>query len=293
MTCIRTSSAASFHRLADIHAALPQRQLEGLRPEIGNLEVVDTTASSMTLQAFVNLTNPTPYSAFIPAVSIHLLCNDTFIGEIIAEGLNITTGNNTDLQVKVIWDPSRGGPPGVVVARDLLSSYLSGFNTSVTLRSHRHSIPLLPHIGYALSRLNWTMPLPRLHLPGAENDESARFIRQATFHMFSSTATFTLVSPFRRNILFIDHINATAFYNHTESIGKMKTGYPFAVPPGTSKTPKLPVDWSLDSVGYETVRKALGGTLKLDAAAVVGVRLGAWTESVRFVGNGIGASVRL
>ncbi|KAK2070849.1 hypothetical protein P8C59_005314 [Phyllachora maydis] len=79
---------------------LPQRQLEGLRPEIGNLEVVDTTASSMTLQAFVNLTNPTPYSAFIPAVSIHLLCNDTFIGEIIAEGLNITTGNNTDLQVK-------------------------------------------------------------------------------------------------------------------------------------------------------------------------------------------------
>ena len=41
------------------------------------------------------------------------------------------------------------------------------------------------------------------------------------------------------------------------------------------------------------MRDALGGTLKLDAEADVGVRIGTWHEKVWFKGGGIGASVRL
>lgn len=46
-------------------------------------------------------------------------------------------------------------------------------------------------------------------------------------------------------------------------------------------------------MGYEAVRKALGGGLKLDARAVVGVRVGRWEERVWFVGRGVGARVRI
>lgn len=88
-------------------------------------------------------------------------------------------------------------------------------------------------------------------------------------------------------------MNATALYNHTEPVGHIQYDLPFAAPPGISVTPKLPVDWSLDSVGYEKVRQALGGRLKLDAHAIVGVRLGSWTETVWYVGRGIGASIRI
>lgn len=68
---------------------------------------------------------------------------------------------------------------------------------------------------------------------------------------------------------------------------------PFEVPPGASTTPLLPVDWDLGQVGYEAVKKALGGRLKLDAFAWVGIRLGRWEERIWFQGRGLGARIRI
>lgn len=76
-------------------------------------------------------------------------------------------------------------------------------------------------------------------------------------------------------------------------MGDILYDLPFAVPPQPTKTPRLPVDWSLGSVGYEAVKSALGGALKLDARAEVGVRIGEWGERVWYVGRGIGARVRI
>ena len=59
-----------------------------------------------------------------------------------------------------------------------------------------------------------------------------------------------------------------------------------------STTPHLPVDWTLDGVGFEAVKKALGGDLKLDAEAVIGIRVGLWQEKIWFKGKGVGAKVR-
>ena len=112
-------------------------------------------------------------------------------------------------------------------------------------------------------------------------------------HLLSSTADFTLMSPLPKTTLYITSLNATAFYNHTLPIGTIIHDLPFAVPPGLSTTPRLPVDWDLGSVGYEAVRKALGGGLKLDAEAEVGVKIGKFETNVWFIGGGIGAIVRL
>ena len=65
------------------------------------------------------------------------------------------------------------------------------------------------------------------------------------------------------------------------------------MPPGASTSPRLPVDWSLGGVGYDAVKQAIGGTLKLEATAEVGVGVGRWTQSVWFKGKGIGARVSL
>jgi hypothetical protein len=91
--------------------------------------------------------------------------------------------------------------------------------------------------------------------------------------------------------MFIESINATAFYNNTDPVGQILYDLPFEVPPGPSLTPKLPVDWSFDSVGYEALKKALGGTLELDAKGNVEIKLGQWRQSVWYVGSGIGARV--
>ncbi|KAK0705014.1 hypothetical protein B0H67DRAFT_592961 [Lasiosphaeris hirsuta] len=264
-----------------------------LEPQVGNIEVIDTTMGSISLKATVNITNPTPYTATVPWISIHVLSNGTLVGEARAENLDIKAGNNTNVTVSATWHPSLGGKKGIKIGRHLLSQYVSGYNTSITVKTHRGSIPSQPIIGEALSKLNITIAAPRLNLPGGDGDDRSHFIRDATFHIFSSTATFTLVSPLQHETIYIEHINATALYNHTEEVGRIEYDLPFAAPPGSSQTPKLPVDWSLDSVGYERLRQAIGGQLKLDAKAFVGIRLGMWTETLWYDGKGIGASVRL
>ncbi|KAF3766009.1 hypothetical protein M406DRAFT_97430 [Cryphonectria parasitica EP155] len=274
-----------------------------LAPRVGNIKILETTPESLRLEALVNVTNPTSYTASIPYVTAHILCNGSVIGEITAENLDIQTGHNPFLVAQARWQPSMGGESGKVIARELLSQYLSGFNTTLSVRAHRNSIPGQPLIGEALSHFNITIPTPHLALPGDDDDDNddpdakpdrrTHFIREATFHLLSSSAQFTLASPLRYNTIYLEHINATAYYNHTEPVGRIIHDLPFAAKPGLSQTPKLPVDWSVGSIGRDKVRKALGGELKLDAVATVGVRIGEWRERVWFIGRGIGAHIRL
>lgn len=256
---------------------------------------MDTSPTSVTIEAVVNVTNPTLYTAHIPFVNIHVLANSSLLGEATVENLHITKGVNSDILVTAKWDPSMGDKQARQVGRELISQYLSGFNTSVTIKTHQNSIPGQPTLCDALSRFNFTFAAPKMELPGDGTDvgESAHFIRDATFHFFTSTATVTLVSPLQHNTIYIDYINATAFYNHTEPVGKILHSLPFSAPPGESQTPRLPVQWSVGSVGYDKLRNAIGGNLRLDAYADVNVRLGNWIESIWYMGNGIGANIQI
>lgn len=255
----------------------------------------------MNLQARVNFTNPTDYSARIPYINIHILNNDSIIGDATAHNIFVAPGNNSNILVDATWDPTGfGGLNGAKIGRELLSQYISGFNTTLTFKTHLDSIPHQPDLGIALSKFAIEIPTPRLSTPGVGNggtdgdaDSKPHFIDDATFHLLSSSATFTLISPLQYSTIYIETINATAFYNHTEPVGKIVYDLPFKVPPGSSESPRLPVDWSFDSVGYDAVKNALGGTLKLDASGVVGIRLGEWRETVWYKGKGIGAKVSL
>ncbi|PMD43995.1 hypothetical protein L207DRAFT_453339, partial [Hyaloscypha variabilis F] len=269
-----------------------------LKPRVGELRVSSTSKTSINLQAHVNFTNPTEYTAHIPFINIHILNNGSIIGDATLQNVDVIQGNNTNILVQATWDPTTfGGEEGAKIGRELLSQYISGFNTTLTFQTHEGSIPNQPGLGKALSKFAIEIPAPRLSAPSGGDDDDGdskpHFITNAVFHLFSSTAVFTLLSPLQYSTIYIDNINATAFYNHTEPVGHIDYDLPFKVPPGLSQSPKLPVDWSLDSIGYEKLEKALGGELKLDAQGTVVVRLGQWSEEVWYVGSGIGASVRI
>ncbi|KAI0411520.1 hypothetical protein F5X98DRAFT_357132 [Xylaria grammica] len=272
---------------------LPNGAISAINPKISSLRVVDSSLDSITLQALANITNPTPYTASVPFVNVHLVANETVLGDGTIKNVDIRAGNNTNLLVTATWSPAQDGPYGRRVGRDLISQYLSGSNTNITVKPHLNTIPGQPLLCKALSRFNATFAVPRLRLPGDSPGENSHFIRDASFHILSSTATFTLVSPLQFNTLYLDFVNATALYNHTEPIGRILYDLPFAAPPGKSQTPRLPVEWSIGSVGYDAVRRAVGGELKLDTRAIVDARLGNWKESLWYHGKGIGASIHL
>ncbi len=112
-------------------------------------------------------------------------------------------------------------------------------------------------------------------------------------HLFTSTATFTLNSPLQRTTIYLGSLNATAFYLN-DTVGKILYDIEeIVVPPGASQTPRLPVEWSLNGVGYEAVKNALGGSLKLSAKANVDVRIGSFVDKIWYQGRGLGVKIRI
>lgn len=104
-----------------------KNKLSAMNLKIGNLSIVDTSPTSIVLQAHVNLTNPTNYSATVPYFNLNILVNGTLLGQATAKNLEVHPGNNTNLLISAVWDPlTNGGKKGKEAGKELLSQYVSG-----------------------------------------------------------------------------------------------------------------------------------------------------------------------
>ncbi|OGM39891.1 hypothetical protein ABOM_011379 [Aspergillus bombycis] len=270
--------------------------LERLSPRVESIALGPTTESSLVMKAKINITNPSPYSASVPFIDLILVYNKTRVAHVTARDLVIVPGVNSGIHADLQWNPLElDGSAGITAGQEMLSRYVSGYNTSVTIRSHEGTFPALPELGQALSRLGLEVPIPRVPVPGNPSDEDGKpkFIQDTTLHLWSSTAEFTLSSPFPNTTIEITSVEANAFYQKHEEVGSINYHIPFPVPPGLSTTPRLPVDLNLSGIGYEALKKALGGTLKLDAVAKVGVLIRHYRTTITYYGQGITARVKI
>lgn len=267
-----------------------------LNPHVVSLSLADTAESSLSAKIQMNFTNPTAYSARIPFVDILMLFNGTAIAHITARNIDIKPGNNTNIPIELHWAPFElDGIDGVEAGRTLVSSYISGYNTTVTIQTHKGTIPALPSLGEALSATPINISIPQLSTPGSPEDGKGgtHFIQDATLHLWSSTADFTLFSPLNQTSLTITSIEATAFYEEDEPLGRIRHYKHFDVPPGISQTPRIPVDLVLGGVGYDALRKALGQSLEMDTVAKIGIQVLHYTDIVLYRGKGITANIRI
>ncbi|KAL2833403.1 hypothetical protein BDW59DRAFT_169080 [Aspergillus cavernicola] len=269
-----------------------------LKPHVESLKLGDTTESSLVVETTVNFTNPTQYSALLPLLDLVLLYNTTKVAHLTARDVTIIPGTNTGVHVDLHWSPlDVGGPSAVLAGQDLLSQYVSGYNTSVMIATHEGTIPALPKLGQALSRLGLEVQIPKLsaHDPDQPDHDGGHkgFVQDATLHLLSSTAEFALFSPLNDTTLDVTSVEAKAFYENDEEVGTIDYYVPFSVPPGLSQSPRLPVDMKLGGIGYDAVKRAVGGSLNLDTVAKVGVRIGNYNDTILYRGKGITARVKL
>ncbi|KAK1143086.1 hypothetical protein N8T08_006970 [Aspergillus melleus] len=273
--------------------------IDQLKPQIESLALGPTTESSFVVNTKINVTNPSPYSASVPFVDLLLVYNTTRVAHVTARDLTIVPGVNSGLPVDLKWSPLElDGLAGRDAGRELMSQYISGSNTTVTVQSYNGTIPSLPQLGKALSKLKFDVQIPRVPVrraPGKEpdDDQGPSFIQDGTLHLWSSTAEFTLSSPLPNTTIEITSIEAKAFYEHDEEVGSIDYYRPFEVPPGLSQTPRIPVNLDLDGIGYDALKKALGGSLALDAVAKVGVQVRNYSDIVIYHGKGIKSRVRI
>ena len=100
------------------------------------MKILDTSETSLSIQAQVNFTNPTEYSAHVPFVSINILNNGTTLGQATTKDVVVVPGVNENMIVEALWDPLHlSGQTGRAIGRELLSQYISG--TDVLLFRNR------------------------------------------------------------------------------------------------------------------------------------------------------------
>lgn len=100
-------------------------------PQVGALEILDTSETSLTIGAKVNVTNPTEYAATVPFIDINISVNDTVLGHATARNIIIVPGPNHNLAIEAVWDPlSHSGKKGRHIGSELLSQYISGLPAS-------------------------------------------------------------------------------------------------------------------------------------------------------------------
>ncbi|KAL2809961.1 hypothetical protein BJX63DRAFT_423438 [Aspergillus granulosus] len=264
---------------------------DGLRPQVESLTLGDTTESSLTMKTTVKFTNPTQYSISLPFVDLLLVYNSTRIAHVTMKDAKIIPGTNTGILLDFRWSPlDLGGPSAVLAGQDLVSQYISGRNTSVTITTHKGTIPSLPNLGQSLSRLGFEVQIPKLP-PGHDGPDG--FIQEATLHLLSSTAEFTLFSPLANTTIEVTSVEAQAFRNHDEEVGTINYHDRFSVPPGISHSPRLPVDLKLGRIGYSDPWRAAEGSLDLDTVARIGVEIENYKDIIHYHGKGIKAKVKL
>lgn len=202
LSSVSDSATVSRSMLMGI-PALSGHGLGGFSPKMGSLKLLDTTRSSILLEAKVNVTNPTNYSATVPFVDVNVLNNGTILAHATARDVSFVPGANHNILVHLWWDPSKySGKIGVDHGREFMSQFISGnhyistlssllillgFNTTVTIRTHNGTIPALPRLGSALNKIEIDMPTPKLTPPKSPNhpddphdEDEPRFIDDAT-----------------------------------------------------------------------------------------------------------------
>lgn len=114
---------------------------------VKDISVAGSTREELIMKAVVEVDNPTQYSAHIPYVNISVFSNDTQLGYAwgsfdVGPGLNTLT----------TYASYRAG-----VGAELLSQFISGYNASLTIKTHEGSVP-----GFPDPKLAVTVPIPHM-----------------------------------------------------------------------------------------------------------------------------------
>ncbi|KAI8602215.1 hypothetical protein EDD21DRAFT_352955 [Dissophora ornata] len=286
-----------------------QRGLGGLvsvPPLLEKLDVVDSTEQSLTVKVELVVWNPSNISATLGDLSFLWSYDGYLIGMATVADLHLQAGNNT-IECVGMMDPSidcarKRDPncePGFArnASREFISHYISGDNTTaieILGYSGSTKIPLLQPM---MSSFSISSALPEI-------DQD--FLISATLYLLSHTLVLELQNPLD-TVITVLYVNGTASYKD-EPLGHFLVDFerdiaspkPILIPAndhqnetsGYVKTPRLPVTFDLSSVGYEALKKALGGSLEVDVVCHIKAKVGSMLMWVDFVKDGVNANVR-
>ncbi|KAJ1827030.1 hypothetical protein LPJ56_001881 [Coemansia sp. RSA 2599] len=290
--------------LTDGHGANMSMTSGEPKLSVGRIHITDTSEHLVTMEIDVDLDNPFSYGAYLSDMAMHIGFAGLRIARIGVKELAVGQGSNTitiyidfynhpeDPRQKMLFLNASSGKP--------LTIELSGFPNCTTiapleasLRGFTQSVTIDPsklgngHGGLALGQL-------------------PKVLREVIFHVFSLTAEATVVNPVSGAGIWLQAIEAIGYHNGDIPLGTLSYNFMTDTPrrtPASSNglllpynqsvaTPRLPITANETSIGWDVVRRAIGGTLDVDVFTNIQVLVGRAQFNVTAMGRNAPVKIR-
>ncbi|CAH2447189.1 Hypothetical protein PP7435_CHR1-1312 [Komagataella phaffii CBS 7435] len=282
--------------------------LDHLNVTVLNIDVISTTKDSILLLVDADILNPfaSGFNLVNIDLDLQLAYNESTLGHL-SLFENIESSGSSWFSASALFDidpnrytidniPSSDVSP-IEKLEQLVSGYLSGEETLVTIEGHDRSIPTSPLLSQVLKNLSVTLPIPQIvyeehKILSSNPDYQSGFILDSTMHLMSSEIEFTVYNPISNSEAFVLIQNAKASYEGTV-LGYIGREQSLIIPPGVSTTPRIPIRYATSGIGADILRKAVNGELKVDAQAVVEFGLQSFKLQLIYHGKGMRSNIRL
>ncbi|KAJ1723029.1 hypothetical protein LPJ53_002600 [Coemansia erecta] len=280
-------------------------------PEIAvsRMHIANTTKDLVSLEIDFGISNPFSYGVHMSDLALHLSYADLRIAKIGFKELSISQGSNKATMLVDFYNH-----PDDPRQRMLFLDASSGKNMTIEVSGFPNCTSIAP-LEASLREFsqNITIDMSQLKSGNRDNSKSGMFtlsfpkvLREVVFHLFSISVEATVVNPVSGAGIWLQAIEAVGYYKSTIPLGTL--GYDFMADPTRHNaastnglllpfnqavtTPRLPITANETSIGWDVLRRAIGGTLDVDVFTNIQVLVGNAQFNVTAMGKNAPVKIR-
>ncbi|KAI8320468.1 hypothetical protein GQ54DRAFT_318067 [Martensiomyces pterosporus] len=276
-------------------------------PEIlvSRLHITNTTRDLVKAEIDLAIANPFSYGAYITDLAVQIKYAGLHIATVGVKELSLNQGTNR-VTVYVDFYNHPGDPRQQMFFLDATSEQIT-----IEIAGFPSCTSIAP-LEASLRRFSQKITLDLAKLGGGDNGDGrvvGRFpqvLRQLVFHILTISAEATVVNPVSGADIWLQKIEAIGYHKDDIPLGTLE--YDFTTsPPHTASarslgfllpynqevtTPRLPITANETSIGWDVLRRALGGTLDVSVFTNLQVLVGEAQFNITAMGKNAPVKVR-
>ncbi|KAJ1730535.1 hypothetical protein LPJ61_002959 [Coemansia biformis] len=273
---------------------------------VTRLHIVDTTPDLVAIDVGLAVSYPFSYGAFITDLALMVRYKGLHIATVGVARLSLSRGvNNATVNIDF------SNHPADPRQREFFLEASAGRNITIEVAGFPNCTSILP-LEASLRHFSQEVTVDMSKLgrasgsPGAVVVSLPQAVREIVFHVFSMSTEATIVNPVSGAGIWLQAIDAVAYYKGDIPLGTLQYDFTAAGPsrhtPRSSglllpyehaaTTPRIPIVANETSIGWDIVQRAIGGTLDVDVFTNVQVRIGNAQLNVTTVGRSAPMKIR-
>ncbi|KAJ2451756.1 hypothetical protein EV183_003414 [Coemansia sp. RSA 2336] len=287
-----------------IHSAIEttanaEAESSSAKVAVNRIHVAETTHDLLVFEVGLDIVNPFTYGAFITDLALNVNYDGLHIATIGVEELSLSKGKNT----QTVYVHFNNYPEDHRQKRLFLEASI-GRNITIEVAGFPNctSIPPLEASLREFTK-ELTVDTSKLRKSGAGHSEPTSFpqvLQEVVFHIFSMAAEATVINPVSGAGIWLQKIEAIGYYHENIPLGTLEYDFTAKQPGGMRlpynqavTTPRLPITANETSIGWDLLRKAIGGTLDVDVFTSIQMQIGNAPLNFTVLGKNAPVKVRL